>query len=239
MAKDVVGAGTAAAGVEISLARRGPSPQRVNGFTISTPRRTLPLARSSEKSTSHRAATAASRIMASQSESTLVDDVVEAMNSGARLDAILQEVRVPESTLALPYLRPMYDEPEFMIRNIWRLYGGWWDANPARLKPPSDVAIGVEIAALAGGVERLVKRAGELSEAGDHRLACQLIELATAAAPESRDVHKVRRRVYEARRPAETSLMAKGIYLSAAADSQTFLEGAAPPVKMVLSIGEE
>ena len=27
---------------------------------------------------------------------------------------------------------------EFIIRNIWRLYGGWYDGQPANLKPPSD-----------------------------------------------------------------------------------------------------
>ena len=71
------------------------------------------------------------------------------MNAGG-LDDILHSVSVPPATLELPYLRPLYDEPEFVIRNIWRLFGGWWDGNPARLKPPSDAAIGAEVAALAG-----------------------------------------------------------------------------------------
>ncbi len=43
----------------------------------------------------------------------------------------------------------MYDEPEFVIRNIWRLYGGWWDGNPANLKPARDGALAAEVAALA------------------------------------------------------------------------------------------
>ena len=108
------------------------------------------------------------------------------MNAGRVLDEIVHEVSVPAATLELPYLRPMYDEPEFVIRNIWRLYGGWWDGNPARLKPPSDAAIGAEVAALVGGVDDLIERATELSAAGDHRLASQLIEYAVDAEPESR-----------------------------------------------------
>jgi alkyl sulfatase BDS1-like metallo-beta-lactamase superfamily hydrolase len=168
----------------------------------------------------------------------LVEQVIDAMNAGAVLDDIVQSVSVPAETLALPYLRPMYDEPEFVIRNIWRLYGGWWDGNPARLKPPSDAAVGAEVAALAGGVERLVARAVELSGADDHRLACQLIEYAVAAEPESHAVHEARATIYAARRAAETSLMAKGIYKSAKADSDTIVTGEVPPVTMVLSIGE-
>ncbi|MEZ5342637.1 MAG: alkyl sulfatase dimerization domain-containing protein [Acidimicrobiales bacterium] len=168
----------------------------------------------------------------------LVAQVVEAMNTGATLDDIVHSVSVPAETLNLPYLRPLYDEPEFVIRNIWRLFGGWYDGNPARLKPASDAAIGAEVAALAGGAQALVNRALELSAAGDHRLACQIIEYAVAAEPESHAVHEARAAVYVARRSTETSLMAKGIYGSAAADSTTVVTGEAPETKMILTIGE-
>ncbi len=158
---------------------------------------------------------------------TLVSEVVAAMNTGATLDTIVSEVSVDPDVLALPFLRPLYDEPEFVIRNIWRLYGGWWDGNPARLKPAPDSAIGTEVARLSGGVEKLVERATELSAAGDHRLACQLIEFAAAAAePEATTgaeatgaVHEARSMIYLARREAESSLMSKGIFASAAAES--------------------
>ncbi len=169
----------------------------------------------------------------------LVGRVVDAMNTGATLDAIVNEVTVPAETLALPFLRPLYDEPEFVVRNIWRLYGGWWDGNPARLKPPSDAAVGAEVAALAGGVEALIERAEDLAGAGEFRLACQVIEWAAAAEPEAGAVHTARSRIYEARRGAETSLMAKGIFKSAQADSQTALTGEAPEVTMVLGISED
>ncbi len=170
---------------------------------------------------------------------TLVAEVIDAMNSGATLNSIVNEVSVPAETLALPYLRPLYDEPEFVIRNIWRLYGGWYDGNPARLKPPSDAAIGAEITALAGGANALITRALELSGAGEHRLACQIIEFAAAAEPESHAVHEARSTIYSARRPAETSLMAKGIYKSAKAESDIVVTGEVAPTKMLFSIGED
>ncbi len=169
---------------------------------------------------------------------TLVSQVVDAMNSGAILDDIVNSVSVPAATLELPYLRPLYDEPEFVIRNLWRLYGGWWDGNPARLKPAADAAIGAEVAALAGGVEILIERAQSLSEAGDDRMACQLIEFAAAAEPESHAVHSARSAIYTARRATESSLMSKGIFRSAAAESDIVVTGEAPELKMVLAIGE-
>jgi alkyl sulfatase BDS1-like metallo-beta-lactamase superfamily hydrolase len=152
---------------------------------------------------------------------TLVYDVIDAMNSGATLDEILSEVTVDPTLLDLPYLRPIYDEPEFVVRNVWRRYGGWWDTNPARLKPPTDAALGAEIAALAGGVARLVQRAGELVAAGEFRLGCQLVEYAFAAAPDDRTVKAAVVQLYRTRRKHERSLMAKGIYDDAAARGDT------------------
>ena len=154
----------------------------------------------------------------------LVERTLEMMNGGATLDEILQQVVVPPETLALPYLRPLYDEPEFVVRNIWRLYGGWWDANPARLKPATDREVASEVATLAGGAEALAERAAQLCSAGDLRLAAQLAEWAAQAAPDSERAHEVRARVYEARKEAESSLMAKGIFAGAARQSRAVLD---------------
>ena len=96
---------------------------------------------------------------------------------------------MPQAVLDQPWLQPVYDEPEFVVRNIWRLYGGWYDGNPARLKPAPDAAVAAEVAALAGGVDALAARAAELAAAGDLRLAAQLAEWA------------VRRRARRPRRP--------------------------------------
>jgi alkyl sulfatase BDS1-like metallo-beta-lactamase superfamily hydrolase len=146
----------------------------------------------------------------------LVDSVLERMNAGDRLDDIIHSVRVPDELAERPWLRPLYDEPEFVIRNIWRMYGGWYDGNPARLKPPADSAVAVETARLAGGVAVLVARATELAAAGDLRLACHLAELAVQAAPDDPAAHGARADIYTQRRHTETSLMAKGIFGDAA-----------------------
>jgi alkyl sulfatase BDS1-like metallo-beta-lactamase superfamily hydrolase len=150
----------------------------------------------------------------------LVADVLERMNAGQRLDAIVHEVQVPPAVLEQPWMQPVYDEPEFVVRNIWRLYGGWYDGNPARLKPPTDEGVAREVASLAGGVAALAARAAEVAAAGDLRLAAQLAEWAVQADPDDADAHGTRADVYTARRAEEASLMAQGIFGSAARDSQ-------------------
>jgi alkyl sulfatase BDS1-like metallo-beta-lactamase superfamily hydrolase len=147
------------------------------------------------------------------------------MNAGCRLDALLHEVRLPVSLLDKPYLRPVYDEPEFVVRNVWRLYGGWYDGNPAHLKPAREQALALEVATLAGGARALAKRAQELALQGELRLACELVEWAGLAAPDDRGVHGVRAEIYLARRKQELSLMSKSIYADAARRSQAIADG--------------
>jgi alkyl sulfatase BDS1-like metallo-beta-lactamase superfamily hydrolase len=121
--------------------------------------------------------------------------------------------------LAKPYLLPLYDEPELVVRNIYRLYGGWYDGNPAQLKPARNAALASELSVLIGGTARLVERAREVAQAGDLRLACHLIELAVQAEPEDKAAHVARYEIYAERRKAELSMMAKGIYGTAANES--------------------
>jgi alkyl sulfatase BDS1-like metallo-beta-lactamase superfamily hydrolase len=155
---------------------------------------------------------------------SLHEQTLALMNSGARLNDVIHTVKLPQELANLPYLRPSYDEPEFVVRNIWRLYGGWYDGNPANLKPATDVALACETAALAGGADVLAARAEALAAEGDLRLASHFAEMAVMAEPESARCHQVRAAVYDARRKSEASYMARGIYRSAAIDSKVQLK---------------
>jgi glyoxylase-like metal-dependent hydrolase (beta-lactamase superfamily II) len=150
---------------------------------------------------------------------SLVEQTLALMNAGARLDRVLHEVRAPARLLARPYLQPVYDEPEFVVRNVWRLYGGWYDGNPAHLKPGPDAALAAEVAALSGGAWRLADRAAELAASGDLALACHLAEMAALAAPGDAGIWAARAEVYRARAASETSLMAKGVFGSASREA--------------------
>jgi len=153
----------------------------------------------------------------------LVNETLTMMNEGASLNDIIHAVSVSPDLLAKPYLAPIYDEPEFVVRNIWRLYGGWYEGNPAYLKPAPDAVVATELASLAGGALRLAERALEVAE-DDPRLACHLAEFAVQAAPDDKAVHHLRAQVYQIRRNGETSLMSKGIFGTAANQSRGISE---------------
>ncbi|MEV6156816.1 alkyl sulfatase dimerization domain-containing protein [Nonomuraea sp. NPDC052129] len=156
---------------------------------------------------------------------TLVGQTLACLNDGATLVETLHRVRVPDDLAALHYLQPLYDEPEFIVRNVWRQFAGWYDGNPAHLKPATDAALAAELAALAGGAQVLADRALELSRAGEHRLACHLAQLAGDAAPEDKAVHTARAEVYALRAAQERSTMSIGIFSWAEAESRDILNG--------------
>jgi glyoxylase-like metal-dependent hydrolase (beta-lactamase superfamily II) len=175
---------------------------------------------------------------------SLVSQTLEVMNGGGRLDDAIHSVTVPAALAERPFLQPVYDEPEFIVRTVWRQYGGWWDGNPATLKPASERAVAAELADLAGGAARLAARALELAEASDSgaaeggaaegglaepgtaeggeeslRLAGHLAELAWLAAPGNPEVAQARHRVFSLRADRATSTMATGVFQWAANES--------------------
>lgn len=150
---------------------------------------------------------------------SLVEQTLRLLNQGAALDTVLAQVRVPSELLLRPYLRPSYDDPQFIVRNLYRLYAGWWDGNPANLKPAPHADLARELAALSGGPQALAARAQCLLSQGgpaDLALAGHLIELARSAAPTDPAIAAAYVDINQARAAAETSLMARAIFAAAA-----------------------
>ena len=152
---------------------------------------------------------------------SLLAQTLELMNAGATLDDCVHTVTVPGHLVGLPWLQPSYDDPEFVVHNIWRLYGGWYDGDPSTLKPARRSHLAAELAHLAGGVDVLAARALELVD-DDLRTAGHLAELAWQADPHDPAARDARRSVNRARVAAESSVMARGVFAWAARE-------AAPP----------
>jgi len=134
------------------------------------------------------------------------------MNGGCSLDEILHSVSAPAEYLRKPYLLPKYDDPEFVVRNIYHLFAGWFDGNPAHLKPAKGTELAAELASLAGGADKLAQRAAALAESGRTRLAAHLAQLAGAAAPQDKKIQAIRAAVFERCGAAETSLIGKALF---------------------------
>jgi alkyl sulfatase BDS1-like metallo-beta-lactamase superfamily hydrolase len=147
------------------------------------------------------------------------DQALAMINQGAALDQVAQGASVPAALAEKPYLAPIFDEPEFIARNVWRANCGWYDGVPAHLKPAPEAEQAREIAALAGGSDRLVERALARMEEGALAMACHLIEWAVQAAPDDQSVHAARARIYAARAQQSESTLSYRIFNAAAQQS--------------------
>ena len=158
---------------------------------------------------------------------SLVSQTLALMNTGATLEQVLRDVRPPARLADRRYLQPVYDEPDYVVRNLWRLYGGWYDGVPAHLKPAPAAEIGREVATLAGGIDALITRARALAADGRLALASHLIEWAVAAEPQHAEAHAVRADIYQRRADEAGALMTRGIFSAAARESA---ERSRPPL---------
>jgi alkyl sulfatase BDS1-like metallo-beta-lactamase superfamily hydrolase len=148
---------------------------------------------------------------------------VAIMNTGASLDTVIHSVEVPAHLRDKPYLRPVYDHPQFIVRNVWRRYGGWHDGEPDHLLPSPRRELATEWVRLAGGVDAVLARAVALAAEATPQalqLACHLIEDAVIASGGSAAVHQAREQIYRARAMGEESSMARNLLLHAAESSK-------------------
>jgi glyoxylase-like metal-dependent hydrolase (beta-lactamase superfamily II) len=169
---------------------------------------------------------------------SIESQTVALMNRALPLDEILQRVVPPPHLADRPYLQPIYDHPQFLVRNVWRRYGGWWDGEPDNLLPAPRRQQAREWVALAGGVAAVLARVEQLEAEGDLRMAGHLVEMAMLSTldatdgvspgtpspttsngetadstlDESHAAFEARARVYAARSAAQRSTMGRGIF---------------------------
>jgi glyoxylase-like metal-dependent hydrolase (beta-lactamase superfamily II) len=167
----------------------------------------------------------------------IIDQVVALMNAGETPEAIFHAVEPDPELATRPFLQANYDHPKFIVRNLLRLWGGWWNGNAADLLPATWEAQAREIAALAGGVAALVARGRALLAAGDTTLAAHCAEWATRAAPGDRSAQELKRDVYARRLAEEPALMAQGIYRAAMNDARAALGEAPERIDRLTMIG--
>ncbi len=155
---------------------------------------------------------------------SIIDQVLERLNRGETPEQIFHAVEPDQDLAKLPYLAAHYDHPKFIVRNLLRLWGGWWNGNAADLLPVTWQRQAVAIAELAGGIDALVQAGRRHLEQGDSPMAAHFAEWATRAHPGNRPAQELKRDVYGARLREEPSLMAQGIFRAARNDAKDALK---------------
>lgn len=150
---------------------------------------------------------------------SLYDQTLSLLNQGARIYDIIETVTVPEELAAKSWLQPVYDEPEFIVRNIVRHLGGWYTGVPSELKPAPRAQLSGAIVDLAGGLMPFLEKTRALLDAGQLEVAAHLADYAIDATPDSGEVKALRGEIYRRLSHQAPSTMSKGIYNAATRES--------------------
>lgn len=120
-------------------------------------------------------------------------EVVRMMNDGMGEREILAAIRYPAELFELPWMRPAYGAPDYIVRDIYRSENGWWDRNPTSLHPAAPADAAREIAAAVTDKQALLAHARGLAERGEFQLALHVIDVLAGADGNSPELDQARR----------------------------------------------
>lgn len=144
----------------------------------------------------------------------LVDRTLEQLNAGAppHVD-IIHDVSIPE--VDEDWFEARYHATQFIIRNVIRYYGGWWNGRPSDLKPARRSVLASELMDLVGGRERILDRIEELHGDDELQVASHLADVALEARPDDDRVQDVVADHYERRSEREEDSLSTNLFAAA------------------------
>ena len=108
-------------------------------------------------------------------------EVVSLMNQGLGEQQVLARMHYPEELFGMPWMKPTYGDPSYIVRDIYRSENGWWDRNPTTLHPEPPEAVGAAVARAITDKPAVIASAQALADAGQWQLALHVIDLLATA----------------------------------------------------------
>jgi alkyl sulfatase BDS1-like metallo-beta-lactamase superfamily hydrolase len=148
------------------------------------------------------------------------DQTVRAMNEGHTPDEIVESVKLPKALRSRPWLAEYYGRVDWSVRGIFDGYLGWFDGDAADLSPARRDTRAKNMAALAGGSDKLRDRATAALAAGDARWALELAQTLTALGEFTDVAANVRASALRMLAADETSANGRNYYLTQALEAE-------------------
>ncbi len=113
----------------------------------------------------------------------LNNDVLHLANQGVTINEIQNVYRLPASLQRDWAARSYHGSEEHNSRAVINRYLGYWDGNPATLVPASPRDSAPLYVEMMGGADKILARSRQLYDAGDYRLASELLNKLVYAEP--------------------------------------------------------
>jgi len=144
------------------------------------------------------------------------DETVRLINRGFSLEEIREQLRLPDELARLPYLHQGYGTIRWAVNGIYAHYTGWYDLNPATLKPAPRYARDRILVEVSGGAEPLIMRARQSLNTGHPQLALELIDVVMNAQPGNKTAQALWSEALEHLGASTRNGVERNIYLAAA-----------------------
>jgi linear primary-alkylsulfatase len=164
------------------------------------------------------------------------DRTIRGINAGMTADQLAETIKLPEHLANKPYLQPFYGKVAWAVRSVFDGNLGWFDGNPSRLQPQSELERARMLAEIAGGEEALYQRAAEYLQQGRAQAALELTDALLALQPGAGRVEEVRVQALIVLAENEQNANARHWYLTEAMeirDDFVALERTVPSREMV------
>lgn len=119
-------------------------------------------------------------------------EVVRLMNEGLNEQQVLARMHYPEELFGVPWMKPTYGDPSYIVRDIYRSENGWWDRNPTTLHPEPPEAVGAAVAQAIADKPAVIASARALADAGRSQLALHVIDLLATAHGDAPEIAQAR-----------------------------------------------
>ena len=147
------------------------------------------------------------------------EQVVERMNRGMGEIEILHDIDFPTELFDKPWMLPIYGDPTYIVRDLFREENGWWDRNPTALHPSAQAEAADAVLSAIGDPSAVVAKAEQLRDSGQVQLALHVIDLVALAdgdGPVVVRAREVKAELCRLRAKEVTAFVSKSLYESSA-----------------------
>ena len=125
------------------------------------------------------------------------NQVLHLANQGVTINQIHNVYEVPKSLQEKWYCRGYHGSPEINSRGVVQRYLGFWDCNPTTLIPLSPSNSAPLYVEMMGGAERIMAKGRELHDAGEYKLAQEILDKLVHAEPDNQAAKDLLADVFE------------------------------------------
>jgi len=123
--------------------------------------------------------------------------VLHLANQGVTINQIHNVYEQPQSLRDKWFCRGYHGSPEHNSRGTVQRYLGFWDCNPATLIPLSPEESAPLYVEMMGGAEKILARGRELHDAGDYKLAQEILNKLVQGEPQNQEAKDLLADVFE------------------------------------------